>query len=153
MALGAGRLGRHPRHLPGVDRDAAGEDPSPGGTGRVAVRHVTESPGEQRCRWCGRGIDRRPGPGRPKEFCKASCRQADYIARQRSAEAGLSDAELIVTRAALDDLRDKLYVLEAAVEDVERDLADGPSERELQDAIQWLLEAARPLVENRANLT
>ena len=39
------------------------------------------------------------------------------------------------------------------MEDVERDLADGPSERELQDAIQWLLEAARPLVENRANLT
>ena len=70
----------------------------------------------RRCRWCGRGFEVLAGPGRPRLFCKAGCRQADYVARQRSAEVGLSDQELIVTRQALDDLRDKLYVLEAAIQ-------------------------------------
>lgn len=67
---------------------------------------------------------------------------------------GLGEAELIVTRQALDELRDKLYVLEAAVEDVERDLQSAEAEQDLRDALEWLLEAARPLVgDSTANLT
>lgn len=107
----------------------------------------------RRCRWCGRGFEVRPGPGRPRRFCKQGCRQADYIARQRVAEAGLSEAELIVTRAALDDLRDRLYVLEAAVEDVDRDLAAATTEQEVADALEWLLAAARPLCGRPLDLT
>ena len=107
---------------------------------------MTEPPGERRCRWCGRAIAVAPGPGRPKEFCKQSCRQADYVARQRSTELGLSESELIVARAALDDLKDRLYVLEAAIEDVERDLAD--DEPDLRQALDWLLEAAKPLLDH-----
>lgn len=92
------------------------------------------------------------GPGRPKQFCKQSCRQADYIARQRNAELGISEAELVVTRAALDDLRDRLYVLEAAVEDVDRDLAASGTKQDVRDALDWLLAAARPLC-GQHNLT
>jgi hypothetical protein len=52
-----------------------------------------------------------------------------------------------VARHALDALRDELYVLACAVEDVERDLAETarPTTRDLQDALTWLLDAARPL--------
>jgi hypothetical protein len=74
------------------------------------------------------------------------------VARQRNAEAGLSEAELIVTRAALDELRDKLYVLEAAVEDVDRDLAQSHDETDVREALSWLRSAARPLLEG-SNLT
>jgi hypothetical protein len=108
---------------------------------------VTEPTEGRRCRWCGRAITVVPGPGRPREFCKQSCRQADYVARQRAAEVGLGEAELIVTRAALDDLRDRLYVLEAAIEDVERDLPEAESAQDLRDALTWLLAAARPVVD------
>ena len=67
---------------------------------------------------------------------------------------GLNESELIVARQALDDLRDKLYSLEAAVEDVERDLAVAETEQEVRDALQWLLEAARPLLgDTGPNLT
>lgn len=45
----------------------------------------------------------------------------------------------------MDDLRDRLYVLEAAIEDVERDLTPAATRAELREAIDWLLEAARPL--------
>ncbi len=86
------------------------------------------------------------GPGRPRQFCTQACRQKDYIARLRAQEAGLSEAELVVTRQELDELHDKLYVLEAAIEDVERDLAASPTKQDYVDAVAWLLEAARPLV-------
>lgn len=48
-------------------------------------------------------------------------------------------------RAELDTLHDKLYVLECAVEDVERDLTVSSEPHELREALDWLLEAARPL--------
>src|SRR5690349_7670368 len=107
---------------------------------------MTESPERRTCEWCGRGLPDRTGPGRPQLFCRQACRQAAYVAGQRRAELGLSESELIVAKAQLDDLRDRLYVLEAAVEDVDRDLAEPHGEQELRDAVQWLLDAARPLV-------
>jgi hypothetical protein len=104
---------------------------------------VTEMP----CRWCGRRFVVRGGRGRPAQYCKRSCRQRDYEARRRSSELGLSEGELVVTREELEALRDRMYVLECAVEDVERDLdvrGDDPEDRER--AFQWLLDAARQAV-------
>jgi hypothetical protein len=109
---------------------------------------VTKPIGGQRCRWCGRRIDVRPGPGRPRQFCKAGCRQADYIARQRRTEVGLSEAELIVAKTALDELRDRIYMLEAAIEDVERDREAAGDEHDLAEALDWLLQAARPVIQH-----
>src|SRR3546814_14660976 len=93
---------------------------------------VTESAATRRCRWCGREFPITPGPGRPKLFCKAACRQADYLARQRSAEAGISEAEPILTRAAPDERRDKLYVPDAALADGDADLAAAGREEALR---------------------
>jgi hypothetical protein len=90
------------------------------------------------------------GPGRPRLFCKAGCRQADYLARQRSAELGISEHELVVTRTALDELRDKLYVLECAVEDARRDVDSGGDARE---SLEWVIEAAVPLFGSGADFT
>jgi len=102
---------------------------------------------ERRCRWCARRFTVEPGPGRPREFCRRSCRQRDYEARQRAAEVGLSEHELVLTRQAMDDLRDRIYVLECAIEDVERDLGASSTKAELRDALDWLLDAARPVVD------
>jgi len=84
--------------------------------------------------------------GRPRLYCRRSCRQRDYEARRRQQELGLAEGELVVARAQLDDLADRLYVLEAAVEDVERDLAEASQGSDYQEALAWLLDAARPLV-------
>jgi hypothetical protein len=92
-----------------------------------------------------------PGPGRPREYCRRSCRQRDYEARRRSSELGIGDAHLVVARAELDDLHDRLYELQAAIEDVDRDLAaaDPPGERDYREALAWLLSVSRPLAERR----
>jgi hypothetical protein len=87
--------------------------------------------------------------GRPREFCRASCRQQDYLRRQRAQEVGLAEHELVVTRAELDELHDLLYVLEAAVEDVDADLAEASTAADYREALEWLLSAARPLVAHR----
>ena len=107
---------------------------------------MTKSPEERRCQWCRRVLAPRQGPGRPQVFCRQACRQAAYVAGRRRDELGLSESELIVARAELDDLRDKLYVLEAAIEDVERDVAAADSEQEIREALDWILTAARPLI-------
>ena len=55
---------------------------------------------------------------------------------------------MVVAKATLDELLDELYVLACAVDDVERDLeaaGSSPSTAELRQALDWLLEAARPL--------
>jgi hypothetical protein len=64
------------------------------------------------------------------------------VSRQRIRELELSEGELVVAKSALDELHDDLYVLACAVEDVERDIADGADVRR---ALDWLLEAAKPL--------
>jgi hypothetical protein len=66
------------------------------------------------------------------------------VSRLRSRDAGLSEAELIVTRAELEALRDKLYVLSCAIEDVRRDLDAGEGAAQ---ALAWVLEAAEPLLD------
>jgi hypothetical protein len=90
----------------------------------------------------------RTGPGRPREFCSQRCRQWDWVARQRAGELELSDGELVIARAELDQLHDDLYVLACAVDDAGRDLDDAgpdPSVAELRSILDWVLAAARPL--------
>ena len=69
------------------------------------------------------------------------------MARHRAAELELNENELVVARSELDALHDELYVLACAVDDVERDLGDRATAtaRELADALEWLLVAAKPL--------
>jgi hypothetical protein len=88
-----------------------------------------------------------PGPGRPRQYCRRSCRQRDYEARREAADLGLGDARLVVARSELDALHDRLYELEAAIEDVERDLAAAttPDARDYREALDWVLQVARPL--------
>jgi hypothetical protein len=73
----------------------------------------------------------------------------DYQARRRAKELHLGDDELIIARRELDDLHDAVYVLACAVEDVDRDLIDATTPAEVRSALDWLLDAARPLAQRR----
>lgn len=99
------------------------------------------------CLWCHLPVVQ-PETGRRRKYCSQACRQWDWVTRQRSAELRLSEEELVITREALDTLKDRIYVLACAVEDVEGDLEPGldPTLRDYRKALEWVLEAARPLV-------
>ena len=106
-----------------------------------------QTPDGPRCRWCRRVLQERSGPGRPRAYCSQPCRQWDWVARQRAREVQLSDEQLVMAREELNDIHDALYVLSRAVDDVQRDLADieKPSNKELRDMLQWILECAEPI--------
>jgi hypothetical protein len=106
---------------------------------------VSETGGD-RCLWCQRPLPERQGPGRPRAYCRRSCRQRDYEARRRALERGLDEGEIIVTKSRLNTLQDRLWILACAIQDVEGDLEQAAAPEDYRDAVRWLLEAARPVV-------
>jgi hypothetical protein len=90
------------------------------------------------------------GAGRPRLYCKQACRQRDYEARRRAADLGLGEHELVVTRAELEAIRDRLFVLERTVEDAEVDLRQPEARRakELRRIMEYVLDTARECVEH-----
>ena len=78
------------------------------------------------------------GPGRPRRFCRDSCRQREYEQRRRAGELGLNEDELIITREELELIKDRLFVLQCALEDVD---AAEPEDRER--VVGELISAAR----------
>lgn len=100
------------------------------------------------CRWCGRKFTVAARVGRPRLYCKQSCRQRDYETRRRGLELGLGEHELVITRAELESIRDRLFVLERTVEDAEVDLAQPEARRakELRRVLEYVLDTARECV-------
>ena len=111
------------------------------------MRHVTKPATVQRCQWCGRRFAPTPGPGRPRRYCRQGCRQQAFLARKLAAAHGLGDDDLIVSRAQIEDLQSRLYCLQAALEDVDRDLERSSEPDDVAEALAWLLENARPVAE------
>ncbi len=85
--------------------------------------------------------------GRPRLYCRRSCRQRDFEARRRARELGLAETDVVLARQELSRLDDMLYVLACAVEDVEGDLAAEHDPVDVRRALDWLMDAARPLAE------
>ena len=71
------------------------------------------------------------------------------MARKLAQSHGLGDDDVIVDRSTLEELQGMLYCLQAAVEDVERDLSTSATPADVSEALAWLLENAQPLVAAR----
>lgn len=69
------------------------------------------------------------------------------MARKLAESHGLGDDDLIVSRTALEELQSRLYCLQAAIEDVDRDLATSAEPADVAEAFAWLMENARPVAE------
>jgi hypothetical protein len=109
------------------------------------------------CAWCGRAFAVSTGQGRRALYCRRSHRQRAFEARCLAARMGLDSGEALVDAAALCRLRDRLYVLESALDDVEGDLRGKPEPEEYKHAFRHLYAAAAQLrgacVEPRAVLS
>lgn len=90
-------------------------------------------------------MEPRTGPGRPRRYCRRSHRQRHYEARTLAARHGLGRDDALIDRRALGRLNDRLYILEAACDDVRQDLAERPGIDDYRSAVVHLLEAALPL--------
>lgn len=101
-----------------------------------------------RCEWCGAEFAAPGGPGRPARYCRRSHRQRAYEARRLAGERGINPEEVLLSRRTWEALRDALYRLEAASEDVAMDLMAGrPTKAEYVEALAHLSSAVRELQE------
>ncbi len=110
---------------------------------------VTKHAEESRCRWCGVALSNAPGPGRRREFCRRSHRQRLYEARRLAAVHELGPNDVLLSRRLFEELRDRLYRLEAALEDAAADLADSASAEQLRQVLDHLQQPAGELVQLR----
>lgn len=83
---------------------------------------MTQIEQQARCEYCRRALPARDGPGRPARYCQRSHRQRAYEARRRAALSDLPPGDVVVAVAELDRLHDRLYALEAALDDATADI-------------------------------
>jgi hypothetical protein len=93
----------------------------------------------RRCGWCRRVLPEQGSVGRPRQYCGQPCRQRAYEQRSATAKAGLPGDVVLVTRAELDGLQDRLYQLRCALEDVQTLLTERPTKAELERSLSDLL--------------
>ena len=85
-------------------------------------------------------------PGRPRRYCRSSHRQRAYEARLLAEHRGIAPHEILIARRSWERLRDALYQLEAAAEDVALDITSGrPTKAEYVEALAHLTTAVREL--------
>ena len=94
---------------------------------------------ERRCGWCRSVLPAQESVGRPRLYCGQACRQRAYEQRSAAAKAGLSADVVLVTRAELDGLQDRLYQLRCAIEDVQTLLTEKPTKAELERSLADLV--------------
>lgn len=71
------------------------------------------------------------------------------MARRLAHSHGLDPDDVIIDREALEEFQGLLYCLQAALEDVERDLAASSRPADVAEALAWLRENAEPLARTR----
>ena len=69
------------------------------------------------------------------------------MAGKLAAAHGLGDDDLIVSREQLEELQGLLYCLQAALEDVDRDLSRSSEPNDVAEAFAWLRENAAPVAQ------
>ena len=94
---------------------------------------------DRRCGWCRRVLPQAGSVGRPRLYCGQACRQRAYEQRSATAKAGLSDDVVLVKRAELDGLQDRLFQLRCALEDVQTLLGERHTKAELERSLQDLV--------------
>ncbi|MGY1702354.1 hypothetical protein [Geodermatophilus sp. SYSU D00766] len=94
---------------------------------------------DRRCGWCSRVLPQAGSVGRPRLYCGQACRQRAYEQRSATAKAGLSDDVVLVKRADLDGLQDRLFQLRCALEDVQTLLGERHTKAELERSLADLL--------------
>ena len=99
---------------------------------RAQVDHRITAPsddpaavGEPRCAYCHRAMPPSRSVGRPRRYCRRSCRQRAFEQRRRDRELTWGEDRLIELVRRYEELGDRLATVDDVVREVRRDLDDG----------------------------
>lgn len=105
--------------------------------GQVDVNRAT-------CAWCGREMPQ-GGRGRPRKFCRPSCRQRAYEQRRQLTGTGISADAVIMKPDKVRALGDDLFELRCAAEDIATAAAEGAQPDEIRELCTELVALARQI--------
>ncbi len=112
-------------------------------------RQQQADPDERRCDWCRRRLPEAAGTGRPRRFCRSSCRQRAYEARRRLEEAAWSEDRL----RTREDTLDEVAIIAAALTDLLDEPTVGPVEELHPDEVEQLVDQVRRFARDLVGLT
>lgn len=104
----------------------------------------TRTASSHTCAWCGWEftVNRR---GRPKKYCSQSCKQRAYEQRNRVSGTDIPAQAVIIQPERAAALRDSLFELRCAAEDVAIASAEGAESTEIQELCRELVDLARTI--------
>lgn len=97
------------------------------------------------CAWCGKEIPVNRGRGRKRKYCGPSCKQRAYEQRTMLAGTAVEDDAVILNRNKVAEIRDRLYALRCAAEDIRTASAEGASADDLAPLCDELVGLAQQL--------
>lgn len=97
------------------------------------------------CAWCGKEIPVNRGRGRKRKYCSPSCKQRAYEQRTMLAGTAVEEDAVILNRNKVAEIRDRLYALRCAAEDIRTASAEGASTDDLAPLCDELVGLAEQL--------
>jgi len=80
---------------------------------------------EVECEHCGRTVEVGQGVGRPRKYCRRSCRQRAYERRRHQGDVAWGDARLVAMACELAELEDRQDRVRDLVDQLRFDVDDG----------------------------
>ncbi|RNE49722.1 hypothetical protein C5L39_01730 [Corynebacterium alimapuense] len=96
------------------------------------------------CAWCGKELGS-SGRGRPRKYCGRSCKQRAYEQRHKITGTNIPQEAVIIHPDRAAALRDSLFELRCAAEDIATASAEGAEPDELRDLCTELVSLARAI--------
>lgn len=96
------------------------------------------------CTWCGKELVN-TGRGRPRKYCSRSCKQRAYEQRHNVAGTSIPAEAVIIHPDRVAALRDSLFELRCAAEDVATASAEGADPEEMRVLCTELVALARTI--------
>ncbi|QYH19753.1 hypothetical protein JKI95_00795 [Corynebacterium aquatimens] len=94
------------------------------------------------CLWCGRELAVQEGRGRKRKYCGQSCKQRAYEQRHNLSGAGIAEGSVILRPERVAELRDELFELRCAAEDVRTAAGEGADPEEIRHLCDELVAMA-----------
>ncbi|MCS4535063.1 hypothetical protein [Corynebacterium sp. HS2168-gen11] len=94
------------------------------------------------CQWCGQDIVT-TGRGRPRKFCKPSCKQRAYEQRHTVQGTQIPPTAVIIPPEKVDAFNDALFELRCAAEDIQTAVREGCEPDELTVLCEELVSLAK----------
>lgn len=108
----------------------------------LATRSSTPVP---ECQWCQRELTQPQGRGRRRKYCSDSCKQRAYEHRNDVANPPRTFDVENMSEKREDSLRDKLFELRCAAEDIATAAGEGAQPQEIEELCAELVTMAKKI--------